>query len=226
MKGGTTGSRVVLCLAFASVLAFRPILGTEVGILGGPSVSRFYSLDLSWDYRLSYSAGVYADFRLHRLFRLQPGLRFLSIRSSAAIPFDAPVGDVGWTSHDLEICKTVQYIELPLILRFFPFNGNKIRPNLQLGGDAALRLHGEDHLEFMGQSHTEDIHDELKAFQAGILVGMGVDFRIGGSPVHLSGLWRAGLSPAAADHLDRKTKSSGFLITLGVGLWHHGGLPQ
>jgi len=217
MKNGTNCFRAMFS-ALLLIMTLQSALGSELGVLGGPTYSRFSSSDLSWKYRFSYSAGVYADFRLSRFFHLQPELRFSTVRSGAVIPIS-----YFSKSRDVNIDKIIQYVELPVILRVFPFNGEKIRPNLQLGGYAALMIHGEDRLESKGQSHAEDIHDELKKFQAGFLAGVGIDIRFAGIPIHLSGLWRITPIPLGANYLGQDIKSTGYQINLGFGIWNPGG---
>jgi hypothetical protein len=208
-------------LAALLVFALQPVLGAEVGVLGGFTGSRFSSPGLSWTYQLSYSVGAFANLRWTRVLRLQAELRFSSARSGAAIP-------IRYFSfkEDVKLDKTIQSVELPLILHVFPFNWSIIRPNIQLGAYGAVNVHGHDRLEYQGASHTENIDDELKRFSAGFLIGAGIDFRLGGIPWHLSGLWRISLNSLAANDLGQCTDSTGFLISIGVGLWNPGGRAQ
>ena len=209
----------ILVLTILLVLTLRPSLGFELGILVGPTFNRFSSPDLSWNYRISYSVGGYANIKISRFLQLQPELRFTTARSNAVISIEYFT-----YSQEISLDKTIQSIELPLLLHVTPFNWRKIRPNLQLGGYGALLIHGEDYLESEGQTHTEDIHDELKQFHAGLLVGAGIDFRLGGIPFHVSGMWRIGLNPLAANELlQQDVKSTAFVVSLGFGIWNPGG---
>jgi len=122
----------------------------------------------------------------------------------------------------VKLNKTIQWLELPVILHVVPFNRGKIRPNLQLGGYGAVIVHGDDYLESKDQGHTEDIKDELKRFHAGFLVGAGIDLNLGRIPVYLSGLWRIALLPLATNYLQQDIKSTGFIVSLGFGLWNPG----
>jgi hypothetical protein len=206
-----------LFLTFLFVLILRPALGIEVGVLGGPTISRLSSPDLSWKYRLSYSIGAFANFRLNRFLQWQPELRLTTVRSGATIQIKFSI-----FGQDVELAKTVRYVELPMTLRFVPFNRGKVQPNIQLGSYAAVMVDGKDYLESKGQSHTEDIDDELKKFHAGFLAGLGIDFYFGRVAMHLSGLWRLGLNPVAANYLQQDIKSSGFVVNLGVGFRNPG----
>lgn len=203
------------------VFALQPVLGAEVGVLGGFTCSRFSSPGLSWTYQLSYSFGAFANLHWTRVLRLQAELRFSSARSGAALP-------IRYFSYkqDVKLDKTIQDVELPLILHVVPFDWSTIRPNVQLGVYGAVNVHGSDRLEYQGLSHTEDIDDELKRFTAGFLIGAGIDFRLGRILWHLSGLWRISLGSLAANDLGQRIASAGFLISLGVGLWNPGGRAQ
>jgi hypothetical protein len=218
MKKGRSLFRIIFPIILL-ILGLKPSLGFEVGALLGPTFNRFSSPDLSWNYRISYSGGGYVNIQISRFFQLQPELRFTTARSNAVI-------SINYFSYSQEVNlnKTIQYIELPLTLHFIPFNWSKIRPNLQLGGYGAVLVHGEDYLESRGQSHTEDIHDELKRFHYGLLIGAGIDFNISRIPFHLSFLWRIALNPLAAnDLLQQEIESTGFVINLGFGIWNSGG---
>lgn len=218
MKNKISLFRIVFTIILL-ILGIQPVQGVEVGVLFGPTFNRFTSPDLSWDYRISYSAGAYANIRLYRYFQLQPELRFAAARSHAVIPI------IYYNSyrHEVNLSKTIQHIELPVILRFSPLTGGKIQPNLQLGLYAAFNIYGEDYLEFQGQSHTEDIKDELKWFHTGLLVGVGIDFRLFRIPIQLSGQWRISFTPTAVNYIQQEIKLTGFVISMGVGIWNPGG---
>ncbi|HEX9902356.1 MAG TPA: porin family protein [Acidobacteriota bacterium] len=208
-------------LAALLVFAFQPGLGAEVGVLGGFTCSRFSSPGLSWTYDLGYSVGAFANLRWTRALRLQAELRFSSARSEAVIP-------IRYFSYrqDVKLGKTIQSVELPLMLHVYPFDWSIIRPNVQLGAYGAVNVHGQDRLDYQGASHTENIEDELHRFNAGFLVGVGIDFHEGRILWHLSVLWRIPLNPLAANDLGQRIDSTGFLISLGAGLWNPGGRAQ
>jgi hypothetical protein len=202
-------------------LCLQPSQAMEVGILFGPTFFRFDSPDLTWISRMCFSAGAYVNFRLGRDFLLQPELRWTTISSDSTISME--YGDYESCHQNVTLRKAIHCIELPLILRFSPSHGGKIKPNIQAGVYTALGVLGKDFLETNGQSHTEGIGDELCRFHAGLLAGVGIDVLFFKYPVHLSVQGRVALTPPAVNYLRQSIKSSGFLISLEFGLWDPNG---
>jgi hypothetical protein len=195
------------------IFLVRPAAGIELGVLAGATISRFSSADLSWDFGLGYTAGLFADLRLNRWLRLQPQLRFTAVGSSAVIP----IRQTG-IALDVNISKTVQAVELPIILRLAPVVREKIKPNLQVGACLAANVRGRERLRFRDQSSSENIDDEInKKIQAGFLAGIGADFSAGRIPFYFSCLWRGGFPWLARNFIQQKIRSNGLIISLGVG---------
>jgi len=217
MKSGKSLQGISLRILLLVFLA-QPALGIEFGVLGGTTFSRFSSPDLSWRFGLGYSAGLFADLRLNRWLRLQPQLLFTAVGSSAVIPIR-----YSGTALDVDIAKTVQAVELPVILRLAPAVRGKIRPSLQVGACLAANIHGRERLEFNNQISSQNIDDEInKKIRAGFLAGIGADFSLGRVPLFLSCLWRGGFPWLARNYLRQDIKSSGLMISVGVGLWRLG----
>jgi len=214
MKSAKSLQGIALRILLFIFLA-RPVLGIELGVLGGATFSRFSSPDLTWRLGLGYSAGLFADLRLNRWLRLQPQLRFTAIASSALIP----IRQTG-TVLDVDIAKKIQTMELPVILRIAPIVQGKVKPSLQVGAYLGANIHGQERLQFKDQVSSQNIDDEInKKIQAGFLAGIGADFSLGRVPLYLSCLWRGGFDWQARNYLQQDIKSSGLLISLGVGLW-------
>ena len=78
-----------------------------------------------------------------------------------------------WT--DIQSKITVDYFEVPLLIKVRLADKSKIRPHLIGGAYGALKTGAKEHIEYGGQEWTVDMTGDIRKFDYGLVLGAGLD---------------------------------------------------
>ncbi|WP_457653005.1 porin family protein [Rhodocaloribacter sp.] len=156
-----------------------------------------------------FSGGAYLNYRFHRRFALQPEVLF-STRS----------GNVDHTGVLLP-AETVDYtfgmLDVPVLLKYYPFAGRSIEPNLFIGPMASFTLYRD--LNFAQKpSRRFDPSDQYRTGTLGVTFGAGFEKRTWGRKLSFDTRYTLGLTNLFRDDHRPDFRMRGWTVTVGVGL--------
>lgn len=168
--------------------------------LGGADVEE------DFDRRTGFMIGGFAQLDFVGPFALQPEVLYIQKGASQE-------ADVQGTT--LTGTTKLDYIEIPVLVKFQLPVGGVFSPNLIAGPTLGFNVTAEAELEGGGQSETEDVSDSVSTTDFGLALGAGADFGlvVGTLSVDL----RYGFSLASIDDTeeDQSVRNRGFMITAG-----------
>lgn len=163
-KNLLTAVVAVMCVggAFAQ-LSMGPKVGLNVSSLTGDGTN----------YRAGVNVGVFANYRINNLLAIQP--EFLYSMQGAA--FD----DVPVLTETLESSYTSHYIDIPVLLKVYPWRGL----NVQVGPQFGFCVDDEYKLKLAGKELSSDdlkkygYDQSARTFDFAIALGLGYEFDFG-----------------------------------------------
>lgn len=190
--------RLLAALLAAAALAEAPGVhaGVALGVRGGLSVSGISGDDPPAPRsKLGIGVGSFLTIGLSDRFTLQPEVLFVSKGASwgESEATDANGSIIGTT----ETLTVLDYIEIPVLLRWSLPVGGALRPVLFAGPAAAFEV-GE-RMALTGALERDEDTDALEDFDVGAAAGAGVEMIGFGGIWSLEGRYTAGLRSLAKD---------------------------
>lgn len=189
-----TAVAAVMCMGGAlAQLSMGPKVGLNVSSLTGDGTQ----------YRAGVNVGIFANYRINNLLAIQPEFLY-SMQGTA---FD----DVSILRKTLESSYTSHYIDIPVLLKIYPWQGL----NVQVGPQFGFCVDDEYKLELDGKEiSTNDLKDygyekTARTFDFAIAVGLGYEFDFG---MTIDARYNWGLTKI---YDDDNAKNSVFMISLG-----------
>ena len=180
------------------------------GIKGGLSLSKFTGKDASNDftsqkYRPSGAAGAFATYRLSDMFAasLEP------MWVQRGNKFDAVAED--GSTHS--VSTRVDYIDVPLLAKFYVPTSSNFHPNIFVGPDVAFRLDAKE--KDTNSSQSINIKDNVKSTDFGVAFGLGTVYDIGKGGVSVDGRYYAGLTKIDNTASKSTIRNGDFLFLVG-----------
>lgn len=156
-----------------------------------------FTPEFDWTNRTSFCAGPYLSFKLSDYFAVQPEVLFSKkglkvVEQATTITFN------------------LDFLEIPLLLKFTFSPGGSISPCLFVGPFIAFKLH---------DNITTGVGvPPIKKFDYGIAFGGGFDIKLGGNTLELKALYTMGLKNIAdvlaGSNINVKSKVLNFMIGL------------
>lgn len=181
--------------------AAQPVTG---GIKAGvvfASVPNFESVtDLSTSVRTGVTGGGFVRFAIGKRFALQPEVLYTQ-------------KGVEGEESGAKITVELAYLEVPLLARY-DFGAGTTRGYVFGGPSFALELDAVSKSSFGGESHEEDIGDDVERFEFALVAGAGVEF----GRFLVEGRYSEGLTdiPKGDTDLDESLRSRTFAILAGI----------
>jgi len=187
-------------LSFANFKTSKP-LTVDLGSIGE------YAVDLK--NLSSWQAGAFISLRMFGGFSLQPEVYYVT----RGIKIDQTILGSSFTGK-----VELKYVEVPLLLKYNLALESSLNPVLYAGPYIALNLKAEQVFEFVGQKWQEDIKDDIKNFDFGLVFGGGIENEVGSITVILDvrlsiGLTDINNTPGA----DIKVKNKTIILLAGIG---------
>lgn len=149
----------VILLVIAAAAGHVEALDFSFGVKAGTGIANFNGMDDpdSFDWKFSYSGGGFIELTLIDIIRVQPEVLFYSKGSN---------GDTGTDT----IVYNFYYIDMPVLVKFYPLLEVPVKLNIFIGPYAGLNLYTK--AEGAGVSMTDL---GVKRFEFGFLYGIGFD---------------------------------------------------
>jgi hypothetical protein len=219
----------VFALVFLSVCIVSPasaqILG--IGVKGGLNFSTFsgdlafdedeFGIDLPFKNKTGFVIGASFSKGLMPLLSLQPEI--LYIQKGAKVDESLTIPEVGTAG--VEGSFDLAYLEVPLLLRAgLPVPG--LSPFVYAGPAVAFNLSAKAKLDavagpFRESIIDEDIKDDIKNLDYGIVLGGGMQLGLPLIKLHIEARYTIGLTNIIdADDIDFELKNRAFSLMVGV----------
>ncbi len=151
----------------------------QYGLKGGIDASTlrgdFYAPTLSgvsFDHRVGFAFGGFVAWQFNDIVAIQP--EFLWVRKSSAA--EASLPELGFSQF---IVPTLDYIEIPLLVRFTPATEGSIDPIIYAGPSLGINVKAQLLSVTNDEEEIEDIRHEIQGLDFGIVVGGGIMFGSG-----------------------------------------------
>lgn len=203
----------LMCVVLAVMFILTINLSAQGGIKGGFNLSKFYSIEpigLEQKYLAGFQVGLFKGINISPSVQIQPEIFFIQKGTKMSYTLDV-VEVIGKVK--------ISYFEIPLLLKFNIKPETSVNPYLIAGPYVAFRTKATQTVESGGVKESEDIKDEVKSTDFGIIGGAGVEFKVGGlvKCVLAEIRYELGLADIVKDE-DSKAKNSSIVFNVGVGL--------
>jgi len=142
--------------------------GVDVSKLRGDFFDPFLS-DVSFDHQVGFVFGGFVAWQLNDIVALQP--EFLWVRKTSEA--EASLPEIGLSQ---TIRPTLDYIEIPLLVRFSPTTEGSIDPIFYAGPSLGFNVSAKLKTRANGEEDVEDISNQIRGLDVGIVVGGGIIF--------------------------------------------------
>lgn len=176
---------VVFTLSSASVSAQGLTAGLKAGMnianVHGDDVKLAEALGVEFSSNIGLCVGGFVTYSLSDMFAIQPELLFTMKGAKMEV--------AGYK----ETVK-VNYLEIPVLAKLsIPTPGN-VKPSLFVGPSLAIKLSAKAEWEEDGESGEEDISEEVKSTDFGLVFGAGIDFGLGQGKLTVDARYTLGLT--------------------------------
>lgn len=231
-----TATAALLCAGVGANAGAQSTLRTRFGMLAGVSLSsitntgvtgldRVPGVRIESKRRVGFQLGAYFTHRLSNQLSIQPELQFA--QKGMRIEFFS-AGGSGTPRPSGSIDVRLAYVELPVLLRY-DLTRTALRPFLVAGPAIAIRAgcrFGVDSGEGissdqtcdpdMGNTTPED-DDPLKKFDAGGIIGIGLQGNDAGRTISAQLRYSRGFVTIAKDAGDQRPRNAGISVIFGIG---------
>lgn len=155
-------------------------VGVDFGVKFGLAITNHWSskekgngYDVESSTKTGFAAGVSVNYELSNIFKLQPELLYVNKGSEQTVTVP------GFPYGDINVTYKLDYVEIPVLLKTYPFRMKKLEPYSAIGPYFSFLVN--DKYEFENQflpNFEKDIED-IKDTDFGMVFGTGVDFSPG-----------------------------------------------
>jgi len=175
--------RILIFIALSGFMANLPAnaLHIKTGIKGGMSLSGLmsktgdfrhafgYEMDwLSMGNSFGGQVGLFSTFDISKTFKFQPELFYVNWGGDGSETF---------VFEKILYKVTIQYIQVPLLLKVNFLSRKKIQPVLHLGPYLALKLNAKKNTEIWGEKEQADLV-HVKSLDYGLAAGAGFELAL------------------------------------------------
>ncbi len=196
--------RLIVTLALVTFLSSTVLAGgLTLGFKGGLNLANVTGDDVEDnEMKLCFGGGVFINFPMCGLISLQPELLFMMKGMEFESYIDAGV--------------RMSYIDIPILAKFTIPTIGALSPNLFAGPYVGFNTSAE---VYVGDI-VNDIKDQVKSTDFGLVLGGGLDYSIGVGELTFDARYALGLSSFddTADEDDVKNTGIMFMVGYGLGL--------
>ena len=204
------------------------------GIKSGANFANVYNVEDSLDYKTKtgFIVGGFYRFDLNNHLAIQPEAYF-SMKGSRAVGEDtySYYDSTVTTAYDYTL--KLNYLEIPVLLKYKIPSGGKVKPNLFIGPSVAFKLSARLTGSYKYQetyassdysgyySYATSIDEEVDAVERtdfGLVFGAGLDIEMGSSSLVIEARYNLGLTGLSkfADASDPGAKNAAFTLMMGI----------
>ncbi len=191
MKNLVKNVTVIAVLVLFLVMTTTPsVAGVKFGVKGGITLADIKAVPdtfsgYKWENKTGLAGGISMELGLPKGFYLQPEL--LYVQKGAKISFS----EEGVTG---TIKTNINYIEIPLLFKYNLITGGPTVPSVYVGPFVGFNTKGEFVIKANGYEEREDIKDDLKSTEYGLVFGLGLTQNLGVLKLTLDARYDLGLS--------------------------------
>lgn len=167
------------------------------------------------DYKLAPQAGVYVNIPFGKYFAVQPEVNFTRVGSKSSEYSNLPVEGTYFVKYTDD--TVLDYINLPVMLKFYPAKGFNIEAGPEVGYNIYAKNIKSAYANTVAGSYKEeiktDIKEDINEFDFGVNFGLGYELQDTG--LNFGARYHLGLSNIVKESETADIKNSGF--TVGVG---------
>jgi len=189
---------IVLLLTFSSMVSAQGLTGygLKAGLnlanLGGDDAE--YT-DVDKKMRMGFTVGGFVTYSINEMFAIQPEVLYTQKGAKYEDPDD-----------DFKETDKYEYLEIPVLAKFtIPTEGN-ISPNLFVGPALGILMSAKWDWEWGDESGSEDMKDDSKSTDFGLVFGAGVDIGMPHSAITIDGRYTLGLTTICEPYTDPETE--------------------
>ncbi len=203
----------VLIMLAALLFMTNGIAQMQIGPRAGLNIANLAGDDAdflgeSLDSRTGFNGGIFFMYQFSDLFAIQPEAYYTMKGATLSI-----------NSVDLTI--SLDYIEVPVLLKLvIPVKGSNIRPSIFAGPSVGFNTTAKVKVEADGESEEEDIKEDVKSTDFGLVFGGGIGFMVGKNELGFDIRYILGLSSIddSSDEVDLKNTAFSFNVYFGFSL--------
>ncbi len=209
-------SVIFLIMVFGLVFT-QDVYPDGFGIKGGVNFARLANLEEDeFDYgtKTGLIFGAFYRFDLGDRFAIQPEICF-SMKGAKAEGEESAYG----IPYSYDIRVKLNYLEIPVLLKYKFHTQGKLKPSLFAGPYVGFNTSAKmfTRVEVIGIKETEeeDVADEVRNTDFGLIVGASLDYDIGHSIIIIEVRYSMGLTRIPEDPDASDAKNSVFTLMLG-----------
>lgn len=204
---------VVFTLSSASVSA----QGLTAGLKGGMNIANLHGKDvkvLEEDIgadlvsKMGFCAGGFITYNINDMFAIQPELLFTMKGAKAEKEI------LGET---MKVTMKANYLEIPVLAKLSIPTLGTVKPSLFVGPSLGIKLSGKLKTEIAGISAEEDISEDLKSTDFGLVFGGGIDFGLGRGKLTVDARYTLGLTKVHEPEEEEEMDIKNGVISIMVG---------
>lgn len=214
MKKMTKGLTAILVSLFMiSLAASSALAGIKTGIKGGITLANVKSvpdnfMGYKWENKMGLAGGVFLEIGLPGPLSIQPEV--LYVQKGAQIS----VSEAGITG---TFKAYIDYIEIPLLLKFNLVSGGPTVPSIYAGPYVGFNTKAEFVIKITGYpEQREDVKDDVKNTEFGMAFGLGLAQKLGVVKLTLDARYDLGISNIIKETLEEpssiKTRTWLFMV--------------
>ncbi len=170
-----------------------PKAGLNIANAAGDDANIF-GLDL--DSRTGFTGGVFFMYQFSNLFAIQPEA-YYTMKGATL------------NTNGVDLTLSFDYIEVPVLLKLIiPIEGSNIRPSIFAGPSLSFNTTAKLKIEADGESEEEDLKDDVKSTDFGLVFGGGIGFMVGKNELGFDIRYILGLSTIDDSPANEDTKST------------------
>jgi hypothetical protein len=149
-------------ISFAQVEV--PIKITK-GLKGGINFANFHGADAESDFKNAFIFGGFVGVTLSNLITVQPELLYSGKGAKQG-------------SESNRVKYKLNYLEIPVLLKFKVLQAPKVKPGLYLGPAVAIKINAKRELQENGETSESDL-EGIRTPEIGFAIGGTIDFYLG-----------------------------------------------
>ena len=189
---------IVIAIFTTTLFGFAE--GVNFGIKAGMNIANENYEGLQS--RIGFCGGGFASIEVGDIIVIQPE----ALYTQKGAKWEWWIEPPGMTTLELD------YVEIPLLVRFILPDKGLVKPNLFVGPYFAINVNATYRMEVYGTSEAQDLDEYYKDTDFGVVLGGGIDFLLKKGKIVLDGRYALGLTTISELHLDEKNRVISFML--------------
>jgi hypothetical protein len=189
-----------IVIAILTTILFGFAEGIGFGIKAGVNIANENIEGLQS--RIGFCGGGFASVEIGDIIVIQPEVLY----AQKGAKWERWIEPPGITTLDLD------YVDIPLLVRFILPNKGAVKPNLFIGPYFAINVNASYRMEVYGTSEVQDLDEYYKGTDFGVVLGGGLDFLLKKGKIVLDGRYALGLTTISELRFDEKNRVISFML--------------